>query len=90
MGPNIHLQIGITVVLMLCMYKPLFYMVKDVVMGSVFCVTNWIVALAAKGVYADVLVKKRRYWLKSVPRDLVDRDFLDKQVGFVGMLESAT
>ena len=63
---------------------------KTVVMDSGFCVANGIVALAAKGLYAGALVKKSRYWQKSVPGDPIDRNFSDKEVGGVDMLETAT
>ena len=36
-------------------------------MDSVFCVTNRVVALAAKGVYFRSIIKKRWYFTKSVP-----------------------
>ena len=40
--------------------------------------------------YDGALIKKRRYWPKSVPGDLTDRNFSDKEVGDVDMLEAAT
>ena len=55
-----------------------------------FSAENGIVALAAKGVYAGALIKKRRYWPKGVPGDLVDQYFPDKKVGDVDMLVAAT
>ena len=51
MGPNMHWGFGISVELMICMSKPIFYMGKSVAMDSVFCVANGIVELAIKGVY---------------------------------------
>ena len=75
---------------MLWVCEPLFSTGKDVVVDSIFCVTCGIVALAAKGVYAGTLVKKRRYWPKSVLGDRIDRNFVDKEVGDVDMLEAAT
>ena len=33
------------------------------------------------GVYAGALIKKRRYWPKHVPGDLIDEYFKDKEVG---------
>ena len=44
----------------------------------------------AKGVYAAALIKKHRYWPKSVPGDLTNRHFSDKEVGDVDMLEAGT
>ena len=63
---------------------------KAVVMDSGFCVANWIVALAAKGVYAGAIIKKHQYFPNSVPGDLIDRHFANKEVGGVDMLEAAT
>ena len=45
-------------------------------MDSGFCVASEIVALAAKGVFARTLIKKRQYLLKIVPGDLVDQNFI--------------
>ena len=57
-------------------------------MNSIFCVANGIVALSKKGVYVGSLIKKRCYWPKSVPGDLIDRNFADKEVGGVDMLDA--
>ena len=59
-------------------------------MDSGFCVANGIVSLAEKVVYAGALIKKRRYWPKSVQGDLVSRKFSDKEVGGVDMSEAST
>ena len=56
-----HSELGRTVVLMIWMYKPLFYTVNSLVMYSGFCVTEYIVALATKVVCSGALVKKRQY-----------------------------
>ena len=80
-GPKHHLEHGRTVGLMLRMCEPHFSTGKYVVMDSVFCVANGIVALATKGVYAGTLIKRRQYWSKSVPGDLIDRDFCTKRWG---------
>ena len=53
------------------------------VMNSHFCVANGIVPLTEKGVYARVLIKKRRYWPKKIPGDLIGQNFADKEVGVV-------
>ena len=63
MGPKLHLELGRTVGLMIQMCGPIFYTGKYVVMDSGFCVSNGIVALAMKGVYSSVIIKKRRCWL---------------------------
>ena len=90
LGPKLHSDLGRTVALVLWVCESLFSTRKAVVMDSGFCVTNEIVALAAKGVYAGALIKKRRYWPKGVPGDLVDQYFPDKKVGDVDMLVAAT
>ena len=87
--PKLHLELVITVGLVLHMCEPLFSMVKSIVMNSGFFVANVIVSLAAKGLYACALIKKRRYWPKSVRGDLIDRKFAEKEVGDVDMLEAA-
>ena len=71
------------------MQASLFYEQKYVVTDNGFCVANGIVALAKKGAYAGALIKKCRYWPKSVPGYLIDWNFVDKVVGDVDMLEAA-
>ena len=55
---------------------------------SGFCVANGIFALAEKGVYDGALIKKHWNWPKSVPGDLISRNFADKEVGDVYMSEA--
>ena len=71
------------------MCEPLFSTLKAVVMDSGFCAANGIVALVPKGVYAGALIEKPQYWPKSVPGDLIDRNFSGNEVGDVDMLEDA-
>ena len=47
------------------------------VLGSVFCVAKGIIELKSKGVYVVALIKKRRYWPKVFPGDLIDTYFED-------------
>ena len=47
-------------------------------MDSVFCVEKGITELESKGVYAEGLIKGRRYWPKGVTGDLIDAHFEDK------------
>ena len=42
------------------------------------------------GVYADVLLKKRKYWPKGIPGDAIDQYFADKDVTYVDMLKAIT
>ena len=44
--------------------------------------------LEAKGMYAGALIKKRCYWPKGFPGDLIDAHFEDKEVNDVGMIEA--
>ena len=90
MGPKLHSKLGRTVGIMLRIYEPLFSMGKFVAMESSFCVTNGIVSLAAKGVYAGVIIKKHWYWPKNVPGDLIDWNFAENWVEDVDTLEAAT
>ena len=85
LGPKIHSELGRTIGLML-----LFSAGKAVVIDSGFCVANFIFALAAKGVDAGALIKKRRYWPKTIPGDLIDQHFLDKELGDIDTLEAST
>ena len=47
-----------------------------------------IIELETRGAYAGALIKKRRYLPKNVPGDSIDSHFVDKDVGYVDMLES--
>ena len=49
-----------------------------------------IIELKSKGVYKAALIKKRHYWPKGVPDDLIDINFEYKKVGDVGMIEART
>ena len=71
------------------MYDPLFSMGKYIVMDSGFCDANGIVELSPKEMYVDALIKKRRNWLKSVPGDIIDRNFVDKDMGYLEILEAS-
>ena len=90
LGPNLHSDIGRTVLLVFRMCEPLFYKGKSIVMKINFCVANGIVAIVAKGVHVGALVNKRRYWPKIIPGDIIDRYFSTKEVGGVDMSEAAT
>ena len=83
-------ELGKTVGLMLRMCQPLFGSGKAVVMDSGFCVAKGIVELEARGVYGAALIKKRRYWPKSVPGNEIDKHFEDKEVGYCSMLQTKT
>jgi hypothetical protein len=68
--------------LLLNMMGPIHGMGKVVVLGdSGFCVASGMTALNAKGVYGQFLIKKRRYWPKYVPGELIDRHMGGKHLG---------
>ena len=75
MVPNLHLEIGKTIGIIIWMYEILFSTGKYVVMDSSFCVANKILALMLKVVYSRALIKKCRYWPKIVPGDLIGGHF---------------
>ena len=73
-----------SLILMMC--RPIFGSSKAVVLDSGFCAAKSITDLKSKCVYAAALIKKRHYWPKLVPSDLIDTHFQDKEVGNVGMI----
>ena len=66
-------EMGKTVGLMLRMCEPIFSTGKFVVLDSGFCVTKGITTLLEFGVYAAALMKKRKYWPKDVPGNVIDK-----------------
>ena len=46
-----------------------------------------LIELRKKGVFAGALIKKRRYWPKHVPGELIDDHFSDKEVGSTDSLK---
>ena len=83
-------ELGKTVGLMLRMCEPIFSSDKCVVLNSGFCVSKGITALLEFGVYADALIKKRKYWPESVPWYAIDQYFSEKDFTYVDMLEAIT
>ena len=61
-----------------------------VVLDSVFCVDKFIIQIEDKGVYVADPNKKRCYWPKLFPGDLIDTQFEYKEVSDVGMIEART
>ena len=70
------------------MCRPIFLSGTDLVLEIGFCVANGIRELKDKGVNAGYLTKKRRYYPKEFPRELIDNNFEDKELGDVVMLET--
>ena len=62
------------------MCEPIFSAGKCVVLDSGFCVSKGIKNLLEFGVYATAPTKKRKYWPKGVPGDVIDQYFTDKDV----------
>ena len=60
---------------MLIMCRPIFGSGKTVVLDSGFCVTKGITELESKSFNDIALIKKRRYWPKVIPGDLIDTHF---------------
>ena len=76
-----------TVQLMLEMTEPIHHTGRVVSMDSGFCVAAGILAMHDHGVYGQSLIKKRRYWPKSVPGDQIDAHFASKSLGEVETLK---
>ena len=70
------------------MFRPIFGSCKAVVLGSGFCVTKCITDIKAKGAYSEDLIKKRRFWPKGVPGELIGANFEDKQVVDIGIIQA--
>ena len=73
--------------LLLRLCKQLFGTGKIVILDSGFCVLKALIALRKKGVFAGALIKKRRYWPKYVPGDMIDDYFKEKEVGSTDSLK---
>ena len=79
-----------TVGLILQMCEPIFSTGKCAVLESGFFVSKGVTSLLGFGVYADLLVKKCKYWHKGVPGVAIDQYFADKYVTYLDMLEVIT
>ena len=83
-------ELGRTASLMLKKCKPIFGTGKAVILESGFCVTKDINEKEAKGFYVGYLIKKRCYWPKGVPINLIDTHFQHKEVGDDDIIEART
>ena len=63
------------------MYKTTASTGKVVILNSGFCVLQGLIELKKIGVFASALIKKRRYWPKHVPGELIDEFFEELEVG---------
>jgi hypothetical protein len=80
-GKRKYEEFGATVGTMMRMCEPIFGSGKIVTMDSGFCVSKGITKLAENGVYGQALIKKRKYWPKYVPGDMIDEYMSAKAVG---------
>jgi len=80
-GKRKYEEFGANVGTMMRMCEPIFGSGKIVRMDSGFCVSKGITKLAENGVYGQALIKKRKYWPKYVPGDMIDEYMSTKAVG---------
>ena len=90
LGLNKWEELGNIFVIMLRMCETILLTGKCVVLGSGCFVSKRITAFLGFGVYAVVLVKKRKYCPEGVPADDIDQYFYKKDVTYVDMLEAIT
>lgn len=76
-----------TIHLLLSLCKNLYGTGKIVILDSGFCVLEGLIELRKKGVFGGALIKKRRYWPKHVPGDMIDAHFTEKEVGSTDSLK---
>ncbi len=81
LGKRKYEEFGATVGTMMRMCEPIFGSAKIVTMDSGFCVAKGITKLAENGVFGQALVKKRKYWPRYVPGDMIDSHMSTKAVG---------
>ena len=74
-------NLGKTVGLLLHVLEPIFGKGMVVIVDCGFCLLKGIVELKKRGVYASVLIKKRKYWPKYIKDDAIRQHFDDKAVG---------
>ena len=79
--PKEYANLGKTVSLMLRLTQPLHHTSKVVVMDSGFCVLKGLAELRRRGVFAQALIKKRRYWPKYVDGEAIKNHFEGRKVG---------
>lgn len=79
-------ELGKTVGLVLRMCQPLFATGKCVVMDSGFCVVDALIKLRKRGVFASIMVKKRKYWPRGINGNAISEHMKEKPVGSVDAL----
>ena len=73
---------GPTVGLLLRLCKSLYNTGKVVILDSGFCVLKGLIELRKVGVFASAVIKKRRYWPKDVPGDVMNERVNDRGLGY--------
>ena len=74
-------ELGKTAGLLLRLCKGIFSTGKVVILDSGFCVLQAIIELKKKGVYASVMIKKRRYCPNYVAGDSIKGYMAMKEIG---------
>lgn len=70
--PEFEAELGKMGGLIMRMTKPVWYSNRIVIMDSAFCQLKALISLQKHGVYATVVIKKRRYWPKYIDGDAMD------------------
>jgi hypothetical protein len=83
LGRKEYSEKGTTVGLLMHLTKPIWHKGNVLVLDSGFCVLQGIAELNEVGVFAQALVKKRRYWPKFVKGEEIQEHFAQKPVGSV-------
>ena len=73
---------GKTVGLLLRLSKSIWGSARIIILDSGFCVLKGIIELRKKGLYASVLIKKRRFWPKYIRGEEIKAHFESLECGF--------
>ena len=73
-------ELGSTVGTLLHLSKPVHGTGKIFILDPGFCVLQGLIELKKRGCFAHALIKKRRYWLKHIPRDEIIAHFAHKEI----------
>ena len=87
LGPKEFNNIGNTMGILLQLTKPVWSTGKVFVLDSRFCVLQALVKLKKNGLFAATLIKKCRYWPKSVPGNKIIAHFDNKNVGDINAIK---
>ena len=88
--PQEHSDLGSTIGLLLRCTKPLHGTRNIAVLDSGFYVLKGVVELKKRGVFAVVLIKKRRYWPKYKPGEDIKNYFVELNVGMGNLMQSSS